>query len=167
MKRTICLLLVAVVSAVSLCAQESKKPVYVIDGQLVENFDGSQLEGVKVNSYSYDKDNNIHVITTSKNKTKGKAVTTIKTFTVDKNSETATESTKTSADAIKLNQKELIAVVDGKLVPYQQMLEMSPSQIDSMEVIKDKDNPEFQKYAKEYMKTSKVAPKCLIKVVTK
>ena len=45
MKRTIILLLVAVLSVATMSAQKIKKAVYVIDGHQVENFDGSQLNG--------------------------------------------------------------------------------------------------------------------------
>ena len=52
MKRTIILLLVAVLSVATMSAQKIKKPVYVIDGHQVENFDGSQLNGKTIVKYS-------------------------------------------------------------------------------------------------------------------
>ena len=52
MKRTIILLLVAVLSVATMSAQKIKKAVYVIDGHQVENFDGSQLNGKTIVNYS-------------------------------------------------------------------------------------------------------------------
>lgn len=170
MKKTICLLFVAVVSALSLNAQEPPKAaVYIIDGQVVENFDGSQLVGAKIKGYSYDKENDIHVITTSK--CKGKGVTNIKTYRVnsshsislDGNADTPSK----RKEYVQVNQKEMMVVLDGKIVSYKEMLDLSPSVIDSMEIIKDKNHPDFKKYTKEYMQSSNVEPKCLIKVATK
>ena len=52
MKKTILLLLVAVLSVATIGAQETKKAVYVIDGKHVKNFDGSQLEGKTIISWT-------------------------------------------------------------------------------------------------------------------
>lgn len=70
MKRTIILLLVAVLSVATMSARKIKKAVYVIDGHQVENFDGSQLNGKTIVKYSIEPVSNIHVIITSDYKTK-------------------------------------------------------------------------------------------------
>ena len=74
MKRTIILLLVAVLSVATMSARKIKKAVYVIDGHQVENFDGSQLNGKTIVKYSIEPVRNIHVIVTSDYKIKGKIV---------------------------------------------------------------------------------------------
>lgn len=44
---------------------------------------------------------------------------------------------------------------------------MPTSKLDSMMVVKDKENHDFKKFADEYMKTSKKIPTCVILVTTK
>ncbi|MDO4949429.1 MAG: hypothetical protein Q4E55_04590, partial [Bacteroidales bacterium] len=65
------------------------------------------------------------------------------------------------------NSKEVVFVVDGKIVPYSEIQSLSPSTIKSMSVVKDMESAEIQKYVKEYKKTSSVDPKCFIVIETK
>ena len=63
MKRIIATTIIAVLlSAISISAQEVKA-TYIIDGQKVENFNGSQLAGKTISSYTVH--DNVHVITTT------------------------------------------------------------------------------------------------------
>ena len=48
-----------------------------------------------------------------------------------------------------------------------QIQSMSSSIIESMTVVKDKDNSTFKKFADEYMKTYKKVPACIIIITTK
>ena len=102
MKRTIILLLVAVLSVATMSARKIKKAVYVIDGHQVENFDGSQLNGKTIVKYSIEPVRNIHVIVTSDYKIKGRTISDVKTVTtvtkVDGNSVTVNTTQSTSVD---------------------------------------------------------------------
>ena len=65
MKRTIIFWLAALLAVVSLQAQEVKAGHYIIDGKAVKEFDGSQLIGKTITSYTTDQVHNIHIIFTS------------------------------------------------------------------------------------------------------
>lgn len=148
MKRTIITLLIAVVSFAELSAQSTfKKPTYVIDGQKVENFDGSQLVGKKITAYHIVAESNVHVIMTSEFND-GKPVGSIKVYSTDEGTKIQSFS-EPKTYSTKLKPGEMVTVVDGKVIANDEFMKMSSSQIKSMEVIKDKDNAAFKKYAKE------------------
>ena len=163
MKRTIILLLVAVLSVATMSAQKIKKPVYVIDGHQVENFDGSQLNGKTIVKYSIEPVSNIHVIVTSDYKIKGRTISDVKTVTtvtkVDVDSITVNTTQSTSVD----KKEDVLCVIHGNIVPYSEMKKTPSSKIDSVTIIKDKGTATYVKYAKEAGRE----PKCIIKVVTK
>lgn len=48
-----------------------------------------------------------------------------------------------------ISQPEVVYVVDGKVMSSDDFLSISPSTIESMKVIKLKDDPDFKKYSKE------------------
>lgn len=167
MKRTILFLLVATLSVASISAQESRKTIYVIDGKQVENFDGSQLTGKTIINYSIDDEKNIHSIITS-DLAGDKKVKSVKVLTTEKSMKTDNPITSNvTTDVIRANADEIIYVLDDKIVTCAEIKAMSSSNIDSMTVIKDKNNPVFQKFSQEYKKTSKVDPKCVILIATK
>ena len=162
MKKSILLLLLAVISFASIHAQETRKAIYVIDGKQVENFDGSQLNGKTI-----DPEHNLHSIITS-DMTGGKEVKSVKILSTTKvDRSDAPVATGVTTEVIRAESDEIIYVLDGKNVPYPEIHSMSSSKIESMTVIKDKDNPIFKKFADEYMKTYKKAPTCVIIVTTK
>ena len=162
MKKTILLLLVAVLSVATIGAQETKKAVYVIDGKHVKNFDGSQLEGKTIISWTITPEHNLHSIITS-DMTSGKDVKSVKILTTEK----VLQSDEPVTDIIRADAGEIVYVLDGKIVPYSKIQSISSSKIDSMKVVKDKENPVFQKFAKEYKTTANSEPKCVIFINTK
>ncbi|MBO4814805.1 MAG: hypothetical protein J5523_07590 [Muribaculaceae bacterium] len=167
MKKTILFLILAVISVASIHAQETRKAIYVIDGKQVENFDGSQLAGKTIVNYSIDPEHNLHSIITS-DMTGGKEVKSVKVLSTSKviNSDESV-SPGVTTNVIRTESDEIIYVLDGRIVPYSEILSMSTSKLDSMTVIKDKENHDFKKFANEYMKTSKKAPTCVILITTK
>lgn len=169
MKRTILFLLFAVFSVTNMCAQNSQKVLYVIDGKHVENFDGSQLKGKTIISYVIShpgKIYDIHDIHTTEY-SKGAVNDSVKTIVTDSFSQPYVEAyAKASGASIKTVQaeaKETLYVVDGKIVSQTELQNMSPSQIDSMTVIKDKTFPDYIKYSTEAGKT----PNAVIIIKTK
>jgi hypothetical protein len=167
MKKKILLLLIAVFSISTVGAQETKKAIYVIDGKQVENFDGSQLVGKTIVNYSVDPTHNLHSIITS-DLTGGKDVKSVKVLSTTKVSKSDRSDTSgVTTDIIRAESDEIIYVLDGKIVPYSEILSIPSSKIDSMTVIKDKDNPTFQKISEEYQKKSKTSIKCVILITTK
>ena len=167
MKKTILFLLVAVLSVATMSAQETRKAVYVIDGKQVENFDGTQLVGKTIIDYTIDTKSNIHSIITS-DLTGGKEVRSVKVLSTKKVMETdKTVEPEVTTDVIRAEAEEIIYVVDGKIVTNSEVQALSSSQIESMTVIKNKENPVFQKFADEYKKTHKCDPKCVIVIATK
>lgn len=155
MKRTILFLLFAVLSVANMCAQNSQKVLYVIDGKHIENFDGSQLKGKTIISYVishpgrvYD----IHDIRTTEY-SKGAVNDSVKTIVTDSFSQPYVEAYAKASDAstktVQVTGKEIIYVVDTKIVSQSEIEKMSPSQIDSMTIIKDKTNSDYIKYSKE------------------
>lgn len=168
MKKTILLLLVAVLSVATIGAQETKKAVYVIDGKHVKNFDGSQLEGKTIISWTITPEHNLHSIITS-DMTNGKDVKSVKILTTEKvvQSDESVTPGVTTSDIIRADAGEIVYVLDGKIVPYSKIQSIPSSKIDSMKVVKDKENPDFQKFAKEYKTTANIEPKCVIFINTK
>ena len=157
MKKTILLLLVAVLS------------VATIGGKHVKNFDGSQLEGKTIISWTITPEHNLHSIITS-DMTSGKDVKSVKILTTEKvlqSYEPVTQSDEPVTDIIRADAGEIVYVLDGKIVPYSKIQSISSSKIDSMKVVKDKENPVFQKFAKEYKTTANREPKCVIFINTK
>lgn len=167
MKKSILFLLVVVISVASIHAQETRKAIYVIDGKQIENFDGSQLKGKTIVNYSIDPEHNLHSIITS-DMTGGKEVKSVKvlsTTKVDRSNASVTSGVTT--DVIRAESDEIIYVLDGKIVPSSEIQSMSSSKIESMTVVKDKDNPTFKKLTDEYTKTNKKIPRCVILITTK
>jgi len=164
MKRTILLLLVAVLSVATMSAQETRKATYVIDGKVVADFDGSQLKGATIVSYTIEPETNIHAIFTSKYDTGGQKIGGVKILTSTEDGKEVT-SGETTSESIKIKStEEVVYVLDGKVVPFSDIKDMPSSKIASMEVIKDKENLKYIKYANE----AKVFnPKAIIKITTK
>lgn len=183
MKRTILLMLVAVLSVATMNAQETKKAIYVIDGKKIEKFDGSQLQGKTIVHYSIDPDYNIHTIITSalagdKAISSVKILSTSRIIDADSIAQKYTgayldsiEAKVKSADkaAVKMEKiysglaSDFVCILDDKVVNYSEITNLSSSKIVSMTVIKDKQSAEYKKYAKEVGRD----PKCIIKITTK
>ena len=141
MKRIIATTIIAVLlSAISLSAQEVKA-TYIIDGKKVENFNGSQLAGKTITSYTVN--DNVHVVfTTDFNEQTPTGVKVISSATFDKGP---------VDDTIKLrgvDGHEIVYVIDGKVKSKEEFMSTPPSNIESMSIIKLKDDPDFKKYAK-------------------
>ncbi len=167
MKKKILLLLVAVLSVATMGAQETRKAIYVIDGKQVENFDGSQLVGKTIINYSIDSAHNLHSIITSE-LTGGKEVKSVKVLSASKTIK-SDESVKSgvSTDIFNVKADEIAFVLDGKIVPYTEIRSLSSSNIESVTVIKNTKDKNFQKFSKEYMKIYKTVPKHIILISSK
>ena len=72
-----------------------------------------------------------------------------------------------TTDVVRTQHDDLVTVVDGKIVSFAEFQSLSSSDIESMTVVRDKENPVFKKFADEHMKTSKRAPACVIIIETK
>ena len=140
MKRIIATTIIAVLlSVISLSAQEVKA-TYIIDGKKVENFNGSQLAGKTITSYTVSDD--VHVVfTTDFNEQTPTGVKVISSATFDKGP---------VDDTIKLRGvegHEVVYVIDGKVTSSEKFMSTSTSNIESISIIKSKDDPDFKKYA--------------------
>ena len=167
MKKMILLLLVAVLCVATMAAQETRKAIYVIDGKQTENFDGSQLVGKTIVNYSIDHAHNLHSIITSE-LTGRKEVKSVKVLSASKEVKSCdADNTGVSADIIHVKADEIAFVLDGKIVPYTEIQPLSSSNIESMTVIKNAQDKNFQKFSKEYMKIYKTIPKQIILIKTK
>lgn len=167
MKRTIILLMVVMASVITMSAQEEKKTIYVIDGKQVENFDGSQLQGKTIVHYSVEPQLNIHNIVTS-DVTGGKAVKGVRVIATKKViHKEATDPAETIQEHVQAKEGEVVYVMDGKIVPYSEVKNMPTSKVYSMEILKNKQSADYQKYAKEAVESGKLTPKSIVKITTK
>ena len=141
MKRIIATTIIAVLlSVISLSAQEVKA-TYIIDGKKVENFNGSQLAGKTITSYTVNDD--VHVVfTTEFNE---QTPTNVKVFTTTKPEKGTTDETITVHG---VDGHEIVYVIDGKVKSKEEFMSTQSSDIESMSIIKLKDDPDFKKYAK-------------------
>lgn len=171
MKKTILFLLVAVLAVATMSAQGTKKALYVIDGNVVENFDGSQLQGKTIVSYTIEPECNIHTIITSAFDTKGRKISNVKSVATSKvESVRKVEELKdakicnVSSESVHIDSgKEAVFVMNGKIVTYSEIKDIPSSNIVSINVIKNKKDADYIKYAK----AAKQEPKCVVKVTTK
>ena len=165
MKKTILFLLVALLNFATMSAQEVKKTIYVIDGKKVENFDGSQLKGKTIVNYTIDSEHNIHAIFTSDYNTNGRKIGNVKIISNSIKEEVKeSEPGKSTSESIHVDSTdEVVFVLNGNVVPYSSVKEVPSSKIVSMNVIKNKKDPDYIKYAKN----AKLPPKCIIVVTTK
>lgn len=172
MKKTIMFLLLAVLTVATMRAQESTKNIYIIDGEHIENFDGSQLKGKTIESYSIDTkyDVNVHVISTSGNEPvrEVKVLSSRRVILADSitqpYAEAYTKALKVdNTNVQRLSGDDAIFVVNDQVVSYSKIKGIAPSSIISMEVIKDTNNPDYIKHAKG----AKRQPKCIIKIAVK
>ena len=170
MKRTIIFWFAALFAVASLQAQKVKSGHYIIDGKVIKEFDGSQLIGKTITSYSTSQEHNIHIIFTSAYQ--GDAET------MEKEVKAAlAEVTPLTADVIVLHDGDAnpkadqpgqkIFVINGKVVPYSELKELSSYKIVSMTVIKNKQHPDYVKYARDAVKYGGVDPEALIIITTK
>lgn len=168
MKRVFFFWLAALFAIAGLQAQEVKPARYIIDGKAVKDFNGSQLIGQTITSYSLDEEHNIHIIFTSAYK--GDAETMKK-----KLKGTLVDVSTVKADVIVLHDGEAkawqpgkgIYVINGKVVPYSELKELSSYKIVSMTVIKNKQHPDYVKYARDAVKYGGVDPEALVIITTK
>ena len=162
--------LAALLAVASLQAQEVKSGHYIIDGKVVKEFDGSQLIGKTITSYSTDQVHNIHIIFTSAYQgdaeTKKKEVkAALAEVTPERGNVIVIHDgdAKSKADQSEKN----IYVINGKVVPYSELKELSSYKIVSMTVIKNKQHPDYVKYARDAVKYGNVDPEALIIITTK
>lgn len=159
MKQAIIFLVVAVMGITTVAAQ-STAPVYVIDGEKVANFNGSQLVGKMVDYYHIDSVNHTHVITTSKSIPEERNGLVLR-------SSKSNYSIPDISNAERFSPAEAIFVKDGKLIEPFEFVRLSSSVIKTMKVIKDKNNEDFKKYAAQAKQANGIEPKCVIIVTSK
>lgn len=141
MKRIIATTLITLLlSVINLSAQEVKA-TYIIDGQKVEIFDGSQLTGKTITSFTVSGNVNV-VFTTDYN---GQTPNSVKVITsTNPNKDVTVEAN----GVISVNECTIVYVIDGKVTSSEKFKSMPSSNIESVSIIKFKDDPEFKKYAK-------------------
>lgn len=153
MNKTILFLLLAVSSVATINAQNSKKVLYVINHKIVTDFDGSQIMNKTICDYEIDSRSGTHIIFTT-DFTKDNKISSTKIITNSDKMEVVSYDNKDRVLAttrIPQNQSEdeIIYDMDAKIVPQPEMQKLSPSQIDSNKIIKDKTDPDYIKYSKE------------------
>lgn len=167
MKRTILFLAIAIIGVASLAAENVKVPTYIIDGKKVENFDGSQLKGKTIANYTIDDATKVHVILTTE-KVAGKTVSNVSVCQATRPVKNGSKMTMTyESDVYKPG--ETVFVFDGKLIYASEFTSLSPSVLSSIEMVSDKTNSKFKKYAEEAKKqlNSGIEPKCVLIVTSK
>ena len=100
-------------------------------------------------SYQVDSELGLHIIFTS-DYTKEKNVYQTKVVTKDDGRTVVSYDKKgnTVASTNIVTHPETVHVVDGKVMTADEFMAISPSKIESIIIVKSKDNPDFQKYAK-------------------
>lgn len=147
MKKYILVVLLAAATVVCAQAQNSKKAqVYIIDGQVVENFDGSQLEGKLIASYKIEKER--HIIQTEE----FKEVSFQKDVPVENVSVIGSGELSPSIRIRSTGGPEPRIICDDKVITFQEMAQLGPNNIESITVIKDQRDPLYKKYCEEGFK---------------
>ncbi len=170
-------ILAAIISVGSLFAQSnSDKTVYVIDHKIIENFDGSQLLNKAIANYQVYDNNNVHIIFTSDftktNKIKHSeiksesGVVNVVSYDAKGNVVASTKIEPKAATGGIVDKDGVIYVVDGKVVTASTVNALDKGKITSIQVIKDKNNSDYQKYAKEVTKYAKVVPEAITVIST-
>lgn len=155
MKRIITTVIMAMVLSMGIASAQAKLKIsdviYVIDHKIVASslFDGSQLMNKTIASYQVDTEMGLHIIFTS-DYTKNKKIYQTKVVTIGDDVSVVSYDSKgnTVASTNIVTHPETIYVVDGKAISADEFMTINPSQIESMTIVKSKDNPNFKKYAK-------------------
>ncbi|MGN0006732.1 MAG: hypothetical protein ACI35T_01390 [Alistipes sp.] len=156
MKKVLVITLVAVALSVGdLAAQEKNSTTtYIIDGQKVENFDGTQLTGKIITGYTVDSEKNTHAISTTLLTSDKEVVWKINTndkITNTDNPSLAGLSTNINdidGNAQIMNASRAVYVIDGKVGSLQDLVNLGPANIRSVTVAKNKDSETYKQYAK-------------------
>ena len=127
MKRIIVAAIMALLLSVGSLFAQNSETIYIIDGQKVENFDGSQLVGKVIVAYGINNSTKVHTI--------------------------LTEDNKVVSNSVKVSSDEVVYVVDGVVKSGEEYRSLSPSEIKSVTVVKKTDSPVFQQFAKKGTKT--------------
>lgn len=129
--------------------------VYIIDGEKVENFDGSQLVGKTIVRYSTGtagKSVKLHLIyTTDSDKKLDFNVITIPGdgLTILREADAPSVTVSRIADSVHVfNSQSIIYVLDGKKASVQEFMKLKADKIKSIEIYKDKEQfkEQFKKY---------------------
>lgn len=155
MKRIITTAIMAMLLSVGIASAQEKikisDVIYVIDHKIVASslFDGSQLMNKTIASYQVDPELGLHIIFTS-DYTKEKEVYQTKVVTKEDGIMVVSYDKKgnTVASTNIVTHPETVHVVDGKVITADEFMAIFPSKIESIKIVKSKDNPDFQKYAK-------------------
>lgn len=162
MKRIIIAILTMLfLSLGSICAQP-RKAIYVIDHEVVKDFDGSQIENKQISDYTIDR--MVHIIVTTEYAQKHKIASSklvhvaggeqsgLYVISYDAKGKEV-QSTKlekrgenVSNDSY-VDDEGSLYVLDGKVITASEFKNISTSSIAEMKVIKHKNDPIFEKYA--------------------
>lgn len=149
MKRTILFLFVTMFSVVTICAQEAKTITYVVNGKKVENFDGTQLVGKTISSYTISQEGDVHAIFTSDYEAETGKIGKVMIFSGKADVKTGEKVNAEDRIVRVRTENNILNVLDGKIVTQTELQKLSPSQIESITIIKDKNDPEFIKYSNQ------------------
>lgn len=125
------MILAIMMSSLCGCAQTvEKKITYVIDEQVVENFDGSQLVGKTIGSYKINPETNTHGILT--------------TEFIEK------------SHIVSYSPTEVVFVIDGAIVDanvgWGKIRNVKKTQIGDIRIIKDSEDEIFKRYSNDSTK---------------
>lgn len=162
MKKALIITLVAVALSVGdLAAQEKNSTTtYIIDGQKVENFDGTQLTGKIITGYTVDAEKNTHTITTLSTNGKianidklsgrlnGKIANINNPQLAGKLAGIDAKINEIDGNAQIMNASHAVYVIDGKVGSLQDLVNLGPANIKSVTVVKNKDSETYKQYAK-------------------
>lgn len=151
MKRIITTAIMAMLLSLGIASAQEKNNgvIYVINHEVVSDFDGSQLQNKTIASYQVDSERGLHIIFTS-DYTKEKKVYQTKVETKDDAIMVISYGNKgnTVGSTTIASHPETIFVIDGKITSSDEFKSMSPTKIASITVIKSKDAPAFKEFAK-------------------
>lgn len=155
MKRIITTAIMAMLLSVGIASAQEKikinDVIYVIDHKIVASslFDGSQLMNKTIASYQVDAEMGLHIIFTS-DYTKDKKIYQTKVVTKGDDVSVVSYDSKgnTVASTNIVTHPETVYVVDGNVISADEFMTIFPSKIESIKIVKSKENPDFKKYAK-------------------
>ena len=139
--------------ALSLCftdlsAQADTTDRYFIDGSSVTNFDGSQLVGKTIREYriqnGYDHQNVVRVHNIITSDYKYPVGDEVKVISVESMSDEPTINIRSTSNVDV--DKDIVYVIDGKVISREEFMKVKPSKIASIEIIKETANEIRKKY---------------------
>ena len=133
-------------SVADVSAQTDTTDRYIIDGSVVTNFDGSQLVGRTIREYrvqnGYDHQSVVRVHNIITSDYQHPAVDEVKVIGVESMSNEPTIRIRSTSN----EDVEAVYVIDGKVISREEFMKVKPSDIVSIEIIKETANEIRKKY---------------------